>query len=316
MSMLTKKRKDFIQQGYEMFDVNRFLGLKMNGASFEYREPRGVLSIKGKDARDFLQRMSTNDVSKLSKTSPIETCFINNKGRMVDHCLIFQKGEDDFVLVSSHPHGDVLKSWLLQFQFVEDFELIDLSHDLPFTMVIADSLSLNHEMWIKCFQHKLNNGHILNFFGILGEVAVNTVPITEDEWQTLRISALMPAVPNEINDTFMPQNINLDAFIALDKGCYIGQEVIAKALTYQKNKKVLGGAVLTPILFEAPKKGLIEDSLGRRARITSLAPLYFEGEINALAVVDLNPRSLDTETNIIKCDTAFQLKNKSFEDTL
>src|SRR5580700_3224715 len=97
-------------------NVDNFLEqpLKMGNTLF-HRADLAILSIKGPDSRNFLQRLSSNDLSKLNITSPLCTCFLNQKGRMVDLVYVFEQDHDHFILVSSFKNPHVLLDWLNKF---------------------------------------------------------------------------------------------------------------------------------------------------------------------------------------------------------
>jgi folate-binding protein YgfZ len=284
-----------------MFNSVRSFICQNRPTNLIYNSKRGIVNLKGRDSRDFLQRMSTNDLTRLSANNPICTSFVNNIGRMIDHCLIFEKTTNEFILVSSHENAHVLWNWISKFQFVEDFNMQDISDSHVFSYVIKLSEKiLATKTSKKIWQTKLDDNLSIDIFGAIDyETQEKVHIIDEDLWQTLRIFALMPTCPNEINNMWMPHNINLGQTIADNKGCYLGQEVIAKARTYQKKLKILCG-----LIFKEELKNLSEGSIvnieDKAAVITSLAPIQLEKGVNALAIVDI-------ERNFFTKNTSFML---------
>jgi len=67
--------------------------------------------------------------------------------------------------------------------------------------------------------------------------------VGEDAWNLYRIEQGIPVAPYEINDKFNPHELNLLDMVSFTKGCYIGQEVIARLRTYDKVQKQLFGVV-------------------------------------------------------------------------
>jgi len=65
--------------------------------------------------------------------------------------------------------------------------------------------------------------------------------IGEDSYEIYRVEKGIPAAPNEINMEYNPLELGLNAAIDFNKGCYIGQEVIARLDTYDKVKRHLVG---------------------------------------------------------------------------
>jgi len=240
---------------------------------FKYCPPRAVINMVGPDARDFLQRMSTNDMGPLVLGQHVQTCFLNNKGRIFDYVTVVPRELNNYALVSSFAQASHLLDWLERFHFVEDFTL-SIAPDRC-EWLIARRGQLENTLWrSRDFDFAMN-------------VQTNDYPeLDKTAWEFLRISALMPE-ESEVALALMPQNIGLGSLISESKGCYVGQEVVAKALTYQKHAKCLGGAKLDLETFMKARVGdRVKDSQGRSGVITSLAPLYMPEYIQALAVID------------------------------
>lgn len=265
--------------------------------SLMYRPQRGILRIYGREAKDFLQRMSTADMHKLSPTNPVGTCFINNKGRMVEFAVVFEVAPLDLVLVTSEPDNKTLFDWLSGFHFVEDLSF-DTDYTAEVSIIISPSKSALSPGCV--IGEALIGSQRICFALALNQTEQNNI-IDEDAWQTLRIMALLPDYPHEINNVYMPQAINLGQFIADDKGCYIGQEVIAKATTYQKHSKTLCGALISLTDWHSLAVGAkILGPKGQDGLVTSRAPLYEEHQANALVMVDLEQTNgREKEDNVV-----------------
>lgn len=299
-----------------MFNVAQAVADVKNGAVLSYAATRGILCLAGVDANHFLQRLSTNDLSKLSQHSGMQTSFTDNKGRMVDHCLVFALEPNSIIVVSSHENSDALFSWLEQFQFVEEFVMTDVSAQFTMRYIIAAATTkiAQNSLMLPCWTAKIA-GTPMRFYATLSRVRLeNDIAIDERTFQTLRIAALMPDCPAEINDRFMPQNINLDDFISESKGCYIGQEVLAKAKTYQKHVKTLCGISLPPTAQPLIKPGSwIESNNGIIGEVTSVAPTFMPDATNALVIADLTkPSASPRNQEIFKAEENFKtIANKS-----
>ncbi len=260
------------------------------GKLASFSPSRAITSVTGNDAQSFLSRLSTNDLSAIYERGFAQTSFTTNKGRMVDHCLLFSMHPDEIVVVSSHRDPKILRDWLDQFHFIEDVTWNDLTETYTFSYLItfADVVPKDaFVMWRVTLQH-----------GQIATIAANlaphpdALPIAREVWETLRIMCFLPESPTEINDGVMPQNINLDEFISEQKGCYIGQEVIAKARTYQKHVKTLCGiSVDDEDQFARLEPHMsIANPAGQIGNITCVAPIFMAGEVNALVLTDLTPQ--------------------------
>jgi folate-binding protein YgfZ len=260
--------------------------LVLNNRQAFYETSQAIISVRGQDAISFLNRLATNDITALGEHRSMQTSFTNNKGRMIDHCLLFAEPHDEVLLISSHEDPQILLSWLEQYHFVEDIEISDKTAEHSFRYVVGDK---NTTAGMPIWQAELLHHEPLTVFGSFKPVAGRA--LSRDAWNSLRIMCLMPQSPNEIRDGMMPQNINLAAFIAENKGCYIGQEVIAKALTYQKHVKVLCGVAVLEGIWSRLFIGLrVKNDRGQTGEITSIAPHFVPGEVNALLLSDLTEK--------------------------
>jgi folate-binding protein YgfZ len=244
-----------------MIDIKSAINSLENHEILSHKTPEAILSITGPDALEFINRMSTNLVSN---NIPIATCFINNKGRMVDYVRVFPD-QDKFFLLSSHKDPHILLNWLNKFHFIEEL-VINIESEISGFYLFSKNIS---GPLLAKSPFSLPQAEIF----ITLATKPQGINIGADIFDTLRIASMMPMAPNEINEQWMPQNINLLGSIA-QKGCYIGQEVILKALTYQKNVKNLLGAKLSLRDWQ---------NLDPKA-LSSKAPVYLEGFINALFI--------------------------------
>jgi len=247
-----------------------------------YTPKRGFLRIFGKDCQSFVQRMSTGDMQKLSPKKPVGTCFITNKGKVVDLAVVFLWAADDIILVSSAPDNQHLYQWLSNFHFAED-------------LTFDGSFSGQCHIRVSPKVHELENAVFLGDFlyhGVhwLVSFVYGTAPgpsIHDDAWQTLRIMALLPEFPQEIHEHYMPDTINLEGFVADNKGCYIGQEVISKARLYQKHKKsLLGIQVSQDDWAKLKPQAIVLGPCKEACLVVSVAPFYLPDGVHALVVTD------------------------------
>ena len=231
-----------------------------------------VLRMQGADALSFLQKMSTQDMNLLQDNNPLSTVLVDHQGKIIDILYVF-KHDGELIIFCQNPHSQANIDWLEKYHFTENF-------------VIKENNT--HQAMITVSSQIIDNSYILfqseSLFACLHiKYEHNLSFMTDDEWQTLRIANKYPWFPNEINHNYMPQNIGLSSLISLNKGCFIGQEVLAKALIYQKNPLFLTS-------FSASEQELVnsnnqinnENFIGT---ITSKAPIFKDKVINCLAIV-------------------------------
>ena len=108
-----------------MFSPEQYRALR-DGAGLVDRSDRGRLRLTGKDRRDYLQGLLTNDIAALSAGSGCYACLLTAQGRMIADMYVVETGEAD----PDRPRGDVtprVPAHLEQFVFSEDVEVADVS---------------------------------------------------------------------------------------------------------------------------------------------------------------------------------------------
>ena len=231
------------------------------------RSAWGRLQLMGRDRLDFLQRMSTNDFADLPPSAGRATVFTDARGRMIDRALVYGWA-DDILIVNSLGAGHRLTSWLRGFIFYRDqVNVSDLTSATamltlygPRAAELAHSalgVSLDTELGFTALEalralvggtDPLGGGGInvvveADDFPALWErvVGAGATPMGYTAYERLRIAAGWPAYDHEITDTYNPLEAGLLSAVSFTKGCYIGQEVIARTDTYQKLKQHLMG---------------------------------------------------------------------------
>jgi folate-binding protein YgfZ len=107
---------------------------------------------------------------------------------------------------------------------------------------------------------------------LLAEQAKALEPHEIDE---LRIRSGIPAFPNEINERHNPWEARLDDSLSLTKGCYIGQEVIARLNTYKKVQRRLSGVTLSARVGPGDPLTKEEEVVGEASTVAGSRALAF-----------------------------------------
>jgi folate-binding protein YgfZ len=164
--------------------------------------------VKGADAEDFLQRMISNDVTK---QGAFDALLLTPKARLIAPVRVWRRGDDDFLLLTEPGLGDVVRTTLLRSRFAARCEIEAEAHTS--TLVFGDA------------------------DGIPGELPGTVEVLDSDLAPTLdpgdleraRIEAGVPAWGKELDDSILPAEAGLDeTHISFEKGCYPGQEPIAR----------------------------------------------------------------------------------------
>lgn len=175
----------------------------------------GLLKVEGQQAGSFLQGQLTNDIEKM----------VNNKGYLAAHC---------------HPQGRVISLFTI-YRIANDYLLLMPSNLVPLTISALKKYAVFYKIALSDASHEIN--HYQTLLPDLAQLHAN------------QFEAGIPTLYPETSHRFLPHELNLIALkaVSLDKGCYTGQEIIARMHYKGKLKNHLYKATLnTPI---RPKAG-------------------------------------------------------------
>lgn len=257
------------------------------GVGLYNRSESAVIHLKGKDVLDFLQRISTNDVLNVEPYHYVSTLFTNEKGRLIDRTILVRLDEEYF-LVGGKKTDAVLSRWINKFIITEDVNCENKTGDYLILDVIGpqaesyltlicgedvDDLDNNklHEIEInntRSYLLKKTAASGENIYWVISEKSnakelfdyllshtsvFDLSMVGENAFDYYRVLNKVPKNPNEINDKYNPHEADLLNDVSFTKGCYIGQEVIARLETYDKVQKRLKKVKLEGISnFKAP----------------------------------------------------------------
>jgi folate-binding protein YgfZ len=251
-------------------DVGGELRAINNTVALLDRSYLGKLVLRGRDGLDLLNRISTNDVLHLTAGSVLDTVFATPKGRMIDLCRVISNG-DDLLMISSFFRSEHLVEWINRFIILEDADVKDVSTEyLWVTMlgpraqhVIAslarESVSENDEaIWldvagetfpalrnsnfrVPAYNFCFSTANAARIFARLEEIVreFDGMLVGDTAFQVVRVESGMPDWGTEISQEYNPHEARLNHAISYTKGCYTGQEVIARLDTYDKVQKYL-----------------------------------------------------------------------------
>jgi tRNA-modifying protein YgfZ len=231
----------------------------------------GRLRFTGKDRLDFLHRMSTNDLLKLRAGQGAATVFTTPIARIIDRTMIYVRETDLLMLTSRGNQGRVLQ-WLRKYIFFNDeVQIKNVTDETAMLSIYGTTvdhvmhwasgedlttLPLHHWRTVRIAQIEaliaradpIGGGgfHVIVEKAMLPQVwqallAIGVVPIGEETYQVLRIEAGLPEFGHELGDEYIPLEANLWADVSFSKGCYTGQEIIARLESRQRLAKQLMG---------------------------------------------------------------------------
>ncbi|CAG0935034.1 aminomethyltransferase [Thermoflexales bacterium] len=231
----------------------------------------GRLKFTGKNRVDFLHRMSTNDLLPLQVGQGAATVFTTPIARIIDRTIVYVR-QDDVLMLTSRGNQARVRQWLRKYIFFnDDVQIADVTEETGMLSVYGatanqvmaqvtdedfSALPLHHwrttqiaevEVMIARADPIAQGG----FHLVFGKDAhaslwpalleVDVVPLSEETYQVLRVEAGQPEIGHELGDDYIPLEANLWNDVSFKKGCYTGQEIIARMESRQKLAKRLVG---------------------------------------------------------------------------
>lgn len=228
------------------------------------------LYLRGADHLDFLHRMTSNDFHNLQIGRGLEAVFIDQRARILDLATCYRSPHAT-ALILSPASRTAIPAWLDRFIFAESLEWADRTDETamfdlvgPHTAQLA-ARTLDVDL-ATLRDHQLVDPQVasglwlartagpgLRVFGPPAAVAslwqqfaaAGASPLGATTWEILRVEQGLPRLGRELTQDYNPWEAGLGRAIHLDKGCYIGQEVIARLDTYDKVKQHLVGLRLS-----------------------------------------------------------------------
>jgi len=178
-----------------------------------YKRPRSYVAVRGPDAEDFLQRMVSNDVASLQVADSCDALLLTPKARLIAPLRIWRRGADDFLLLTEPELGEVVRTNLVRARFAARCEIAAEEH--------VSAIVLDGEVdGIRCPDYGVPAVEVLDADWDGADV---------EELERLRIEARTPRWGKELDDQILPAEAGLDdTAVSFTKGCYPGQEPIAR----------------------------------------------------------------------------------------
>lgn len=239
----------------------------------------GRLRLTGVDSLDLLHRLSTQDLNSLQPGQGATTVLTSEKGRIVDVLTVLHSG-DHLLLVTSPDNQGHVVAWLDKYTIIEDSDALDITGqtgllgvfgpDSDALAAVATGVGLVHlpmhhhlpakigEATVTVIRAPEPGGGFLIWVHeeplldsvrdrlLLEGKDLEATYVGSAVYEMLRIEAGLPVFGHEIDDRFNPLEAGLEALISFNKGCYIGQEVVARLDSYDKVQKRLMGLLLPP----------------------------------------------------------------------
>lgn len=162
---------------------------------------RAYLRVAGPDAADYLQRMVSNDVEALAVDEACDALLLTAKARVIAPLRIVRRSEQDFLVLTEPELGETVRAQLLRTRFAAKAEIEPEQH----------------ESWL-----------VLGGDEVLDDRPAGE-EVSDEELERWRIESGIPRWGSEIDERILPAEAGLDeTHISFSKGCYPGQEPIAR----------------------------------------------------------------------------------------
>lgn len=200
----------------------------------------GVIRARGADAARFLHGQLTSDMLSLGPGRAVPAGFCSAKGRLQASFVVWQGAADEILLACSASLLAPTLKRLSMFVMRAQCKLDDATADLPLQGLAGPSaLALlgDAQPW-DCRRSGVAGTAIRlpDALGVprallAGHAPAGVPPLDAHTWRWLEVSSGLPLIEAATVDQFVPQMVNFELIGGVDfkKGCYPGQEVVARS---------------------------------------------------------------------------------------
>jgi len=258
-----------------------------------------VLSVSGKDAAKLLQGQATCNVFEVSETQARIGAFCNPKGRAIATFLIAKKA-DAYLLVLPLELLEPIKTRLQKYVLRSDVKFTDSSDNLCLLGISANEAAAEPRFAAhsKADAVSIALGSTAERRLVIAEpeqaialwadyLSQGYAPGNSEDWRLLDLLAGIPWLSQATSEEHVPQMLNLDKLdgISFTKGCYTGQEIVARTHYLGKAKRALFLAECALDTAPAANTAIMDRSGGEQSRGEVLTAISRGGICHVLAVL-------------------------------
>ncbi|MCK5830402.1 MAG: folate-binding protein YgfZ [Methylococcales bacterium] len=214
-----------------------------------------LVKITGTDAAQFLQGQFTCNIKELTESISFFTAFCNAKGRTISSLLIYKK-DDVYYLILPNELADKVISKLQMYVMRSNVQIQNVSSDfclIGLTTTDSNLLANLPENQFNVNKETIklpSKDHRYLMINSLAEAMStwtqliqnnNVTPVSSTLWLFQDICTGIPWLSQVTSEEYIPQMLNIDKLggISFNKGCYTGQEIIARTHYLGKTKREL-----------------------------------------------------------------------------
>jgi folate-binding protein YgfZ len=245
------------------------------------RSERAKFLVRGSEAADFLQGQVSNDVEAVEPWRGCYATLLNHKGKVRADMRILRSG-DGYLLESEGIARPVLMHMLETYSLGRDVRFKDLSDERVVTALIGPEAREVLDVAPPVEEHASVQGE--HGFYVTTDLGVDVIahasvrdalgvePVSEETAECLRIESGRPRLGFEMGDDTIPEEAGLnDRAVSFEKGCYVGQETVARLHFKGKPNRHLRGLRLAAPTERGEEIRLGDKAVGKVGS-TSISP--------------------------------------------
>ncbi len=250
-----------------------------------------LLRLEGRDALAVLQRISTQKLDDLAAGEARVTLFCDYRGRLL-HLAFVGRTEDAVWLARDDAPGAPLAEHIARHVFREDVRITDLSETHPVTPDVMGGGDIEESArQFEARPDQASTGWITVTTGTPTRIVVESAGALDltgraaiPDAELRRIETAGPRHGHEVSEEFTPFEVGLHDEVHLSKGCFTGQEVLLRLVTYggqrRRLARVAGNepvpAVPADLLRDGTRVGRLTSSIARGQTWIGLAVVLKE----------------------------------------
>jgi len=266
------------------------------------------LTIKNKKSRNFINRISTKNITKLNQKK--NTAFLSKKGKTIQLTQIVSFKKSKIILLSLLNVNHIFFPWLKRYTFLEHLS-IKINQNCSFWIcgknakIITIKLHLTINKNTISFQtfnyinqlNNINKSFIANNNKnkkkyIYKTIKTKTYLITTEEHKSITIASGVPTNFEVKNNNLL--TLNLIKFLSWNKGCYSGQEVISRLYTNYQNIYKIFNIHINQTTWKLIKPNQKIICNGKNiGKITSIAKKYYPNKCSSFIKIRIKRNNND-----------------------
>ena len=214
----------------------------------------GLLQVTGKDRLSFLNGLLTNELLKLKEGEGVRSALLNTKARVLADLYLYAR-DDDLLIDTGDLPGAKVKDILDRFIITEDVQIKDIASEFVHLSLQGQQATENaRDLFgttfadMKTLQHKTLGPTLIVVRDRTGQSGYDMIipndeapaiwqgfllkgvtPVGQDALEILRLEAAYPRYGVDVDENTIILEAGYKDAISFTKGCYLGQEVVARA---------------------------------------------------------------------------------------